>query len=49
MPKGSEGFDMRVPLKKEWRGLRETELKLASGFEDAVFVHMSGFIGGCKS
>ena len=40
---------MRVPLKSEWCGLREKELNEISGFDDAIFVHMTGFIGGAKS
>jgi uncharacterized UPF0160 family protein len=40
---------MRVPLKADWCGLREKELKDISGFDDAIFVHMTGFIGGAKS
>ena len=40
---------MRVPLKKEWRGLRNDELKQISGIQDIVFVHGSGFIGGATS
>ena len=44
-PQGS-GFDMRVPLCKEWRGLRAEDLKKCTPFEDMEFVHHSGFIGG---
>jgi len=40
---------MRVPLKAEWRGLRDKELGIISGCNDAIFVHASGFIGGAKS
>ncbi|XP_043239617.1 MYG1 exonuclease-like isoform X3 [Amphibalanus amphitrite] len=42
-------FDMRVPLKKSWRGLRDDELSKESGISGCVFVHASGFIGGAKS
>ena len=42
-------FEMRVPIKKEWRGLRDEELKKVSGFEDIEFVHNTGFIGGAWS
>lgn len=49
VPPSAESFDMRVPLKEAWRGLRDAELKEISGFEDAVFVHNTGFIGGAKS
>jgi uncharacterized UPF0160 family protein len=40
---------MRVPLKSDWRGLREKELNEVSGFDDSIFVHNTGFIGGAKS
>lgn len=46
---GGESFDMRIPLKEDWRGLRDKELNQVSGFDDAIFVHMTGFIGGAKS
>lgn len=49
VPPEASSFDMRVPLKKEWRGLRDSELQSVSGFDDAVFVHNTGFIGGAKS
>lgn len=49
VPPQPGSFEMRVPLKKEWRGLRETELKTVSGFTDIDFVHNSGFIGGAWS
>lgn len=38
------GFSMRRSLK--WKGLRDEELSKASGIENCVFVHASGFIGG---
>ena len=44
-----EGFGMRVPLKKEWQGLRDEELSKASGIPDCIFVHATGFIGGNKT
>jgi uncharacterized UPF0160 family protein len=37
---------MRVGLLEKWRGLRDNELAEVSGVENAVFVHMNGFIGG---
>lgn len=49
VPPHTGSFAMRVPLKAEWRGLREKELGLASGCSDAIFVHASGFIGGARS
>jgi uncharacterized UPF0160 family protein len=49
MPPKSDSFDMRVPLHQKWRGLRDSELAEVSGVKDAVFVHMTGFIGGAQS
>ena len=49
VPPKDGSFDMRVPLKAEWRGKRDSELAEASGFADATFVHMTGFTGGAKS
>ena len=49
IPPTAESFDMRVPLHQDWRGLRDKELKEVSGFDDVIFVHMTGFIGGAKS
>lgn len=33
-------FEFRMPLKKEWAGLRDEELAKVSGVEGAVFVHI---------
>jgi uncharacterized UPF0160 family protein len=44
-----DGFKSRMQIKKEWCGLREEELQKASGVEDAIFVHATGFIGGARS
>ena len=49
VPPHSGSFDMRVPLKADWRGLRDKELAKESGCDDAIFVHATGFIGGAKS
>ena len=46
------GFGMRVPIAKAWRGLRSSDFKQLdqeSGFQDIEFVHASGFIGGAWS
>lgn len=48
-PEGDNSFAMRIPLKKEWQGLREEALCTASGIEGCIFVHASGFIGGNKT
>lgn len=47
--KAKEGFELRKPLPEAWRGVRDEELSKVSGIEGGVFVHASGFIGGCKS
>jgi len=49
VPPTEGSFGQRVSLKKEWRGVRDSELAGVSGIEDAIFVHVSGFIGGAKS
>ncbi|KRX02574.1 hypothetical protein PPERSA_11914 [Pseudocohnilembus persalinus] len=43
-------FELRNPLKKEWRGIKDIQqLKEISKIDDIVFVHVSGFIGGARS
>jgi len=32
-----------------WKGYREKELEEQSGIDGAIFVHISGFIGGVKT
>ena len=51
VPPHASSFDMRVPLCKEWRGLRNEELKKLEGnsVPDIEFVHNSGFCGGAWS
>lgn len=49
VPSSLKSFSLRVPLKEEWRGLRDEKLQEVSGIKDATFVHMSGFTGGAKS
>ncbi|XP_014271075.1 MYG1 exonuclease [Halyomorpha halys] len=46
VPLEDESFQLRVPLKEQWRGLRDEELSTVSGIEGCIFVHSSGFIGG---
>ena len=41
-----EGFKSRLPLKEDWRALRDSDLVAKSGIEGCIFVHASGFIGG---
>lgn len=49
VPINSGSFVCRKFLHKEWRGIREADLQKISGIEGAVFVHATGFIGGCKT
>uniref|UniRef100_A0A1I7XPI4 WWE domain-containing protein n=1 Tax=Heterorhabditis bacteriophora TaxID=37862 RepID=A0A1I7XPI4_HETBA len=37
-------FDNRIPLPKEWRGLRNSELSTISGIPGCVFVHIGGWL-----
>ncbi|MCJ1475414.1 hypothetical protein MMC13_004076 [Lambiella insularis] len=41
-----DSFVSRLPLKEEWRGVRDEELSEKAGIKGCVFVHASGFIGG---
>ena len=51
VPPHSCSFDMRVPLCKEWRGLKNEELKKLEGNPvlDIEFVHKTGFCGAAWS
>ncbi|KAF7683658.1 UPF0160 protein [Astathelohania contejeani] len=49
VPKRARYFENKVPLKKEWGGLRDEELEKVSGIKGAKFVHASGFIGICTN
>jgi len=49
VPVEENSFASRIPLHKEWRGLRDAELSEKSGIPGCVFVHASGFIGGAMS
>lgn len=49
VPLNTTGFDSKVPLKQEWRGLDGEELVKLSGITSAVFVHASGFLGCCRT
>ncbi|EGR33761.1 hypothetical protein IMG5_039660 [Ichthyophthirius multifiliis] len=50
VPVNQGSFDLRIGLKKEWRGIKDMDiLKNVTGIQDIVFVHNSGFIGGAKS
>lgn len=49
VPKEVNSFESRIPLHKDWRGLRDDELSKVSGIDSCIFVHASGFIGGNKT
>ncbi|KAL7470728.1 hypothetical protein ACHAXS_011018 [Conticribra weissflogii] len=44
-----KGFENRLSLPKEWRGVRDEDLEKVAGIEGCTFCHASGFIGGNKS
>lgn len=48
VPISPDSFTCRVPLHKDWRGLRGKELQEISKIPTAQFVHSSGFIGGAS-
>jgi uncharacterized UPF0160 family protein len=43
----TSGFENRVPL--PWKGYRDKDLAEISGIEGAIFVHVTGFIGGAQT
>ena len=52
VPENPDSFVSKLPLPKEWLGLRDAELDAVTGEEvedGAIFVHRSGFIGGHKT
>ena len=49
VPISVHSFELRVPLNKEWQGLRGEKLTEKSGIKDCIFVHATGFIGGNKT
>ena len=42
-------MNSRLAIREDWRGLRDQDLEEKSGIEGTIFVHASGFIGGCKT
>jgi uncharacterized UPF0160 family protein len=42
-------FESRYPLPEPWRGLRDDELSQKTGISGCIFVHATGFIGGCRT
>lgn len=49
VPNKPGSFICRKFLHKLWRGVRDSDLQEISKIEGAVFVHATGFIGGCKT
>lgn len=49
VPVDKGSFISKVPLKDKWRGLAGEALAAVSGLKSAIFVHASGFTGGCGS
>lgn len=49
MPPEPGAFGQRLPLPAAWAGLRDAELAGACGVADAVFVHVSRFVGAARS
>ncbi|ESO91565.1 hypothetical protein LOTGIDRAFT_122169 [Lottia gigantea] len=49
VPLQDGGFQNRLSLPEEWRGLQDDELSKKTGIKDCVFVHAGGFIGGNKT
>ncbi len=41
--------ETKVSLPKKWRGKRDEDLAAVSGVPDAVFCHLSGFLGAAKT
>ncbi|KAI2796007.1 hypothetical protein BLOT_016211 [Blomia tropicalis] len=46
VPITQNSFELRRPLMKQWRGLRDEELSAVSKIDKCIFVHATGFIGG---
>ena len=49
VPELAGSFKCRKPFPKEWGGLREEELRLVTGVEDAKFCHVNLFLCGAES
>lgn len=43
------GFENRLSLPEEWRGVRDENLAKIAGIEGCTFCHAAGFIGGNKT
>ena len=49
VPKEYGSKELRYALPESWRATRMTEAVIATGFDDAIFVHLTGFLAGFKS
>jgi len=49
VPERPDSFNSRKPLPAAWQGVRDQALSDLSGIKGCIFVHASGFIGGCDS
>jgi uncharacterized UPF0160 family protein len=49
MPPEPGAFKQRLALPKAWAGLRDDDLREATGVEDAVFAHRARFTAGARS
>jgi uncharacterized UPF0160 family protein len=43
------GFENRLSLPEQWRGVRDQDLASIANIPGARFVHVAGFIGGADS
>ena len=49
VPMDPNSFESRKALPAPWRGLRDNVLAELTLVPDSIFVHATGFIGGCKT
>eukprot|EP00842_Homolaphlyctis_polyrhiza_P000733 jgi/Hompol1/1660/HPOL_004941-RA len=49
VPLSPSSFLSRKALPEPWRGIRDDALSALTGVEGCVFVHATGFIGGCQT
>lgn len=49
VPDAPGSFGQRHPVPDSWKGLRDSDLQVATGVVDAVFCHPAGFIGGAET